>query len=129
MTYTVKKEDVGKRLDAYLAEMADISRSAAAKLIESGSVTVLGKTVEKKHQVKENDLIELVIPEAEEYEAQPEDIPLNVVYEDSDIIVITSRRAWWSILRREITRVHSSTLCSTIARTRFRALAELCALV
>lgn len=88
MTYTVKSEDKGKRLDAYVAEAAELSRSAAAKLIESGDVTVNGKKSEKKYPVKENDEIAVVIPEAEEYEAQPENIPLNVVYEDADIIVI-----------------------------------------
>ena len=88
MTYTVKKEDAGKRLDSYLSEIADLSRSAAAKLIESGAATVGGRTVEKKYSVKENDVIDLTLPEAEEYEALPENIPLNVVYEDSDIIVI-----------------------------------------
>lgn len=88
MKYTVKAEDAGKRLDAYLAEFADMSRSAAAKLIESGAVTVAGKPSEKKYTVKEKDEIDVVIPEAEEYEAQPEDIPLDVIYEDADIIVI-----------------------------------------
>ena len=88
MTYTVKSDDKGKRLDAYVAEAAELSRSAAAKLIESGDVTVNGKKSEKKYPVKENDEIAVVIPEAEEYEAQPENIPLDVVYEDSDIIVI-----------------------------------------
>ena len=88
MKYTVKAEDSGKRLDAYLAEFADMSRSAAAKLIESGAVTVCGKPSEKKHLVKDGDEINVVTPEVEEYEALPENIPLDVVYEDSDIIVI-----------------------------------------
>lgn len=88
MTYTVSDLDAGKRLDAYLAEVADMSRSAAAKLIESGEVTVGGKKTEKKHQLKAGDEIEVVVPEAEEYEALPENIPLSVVYEDADIIVI-----------------------------------------
>ena len=88
MTYTAQPNDAGKRLDAYLAEYADVSRSAAAKLIEAGAVTVGGKTTEKKYQVKAGDEIDVVLPEAEEYEAVAEDIPLNVVYEDSDIIVI-----------------------------------------
>ena len=88
MTYTVSATDAGKRLDAYLAEVADTSRSAAAKLIESGDVTVGGRTVEKKYQVKDGDEIEVSLPEAEEYEALPENIPLSVVYEDGDIIVI-----------------------------------------
>ena len=88
MIYTVKSEDAGKRLDAYLAEVADMSRSAAAKLIESGAVTVAGKQSEKKYQVKPLDEVDVILPEVEEYEAEPEDIPLNVIYEDSDIIVI-----------------------------------------
>ena len=88
MTYTASTADAGKRLDAYLAEVADMSRSAAAKLIESGDVTVGGRNIEKKYQLKAGDEIEVTLPEAEEYEAVPEDIPLNVVYEDSDIIVI-----------------------------------------
>ena len=88
MIYTVSAKDSGKRLDVFLAEVADLSRSAAVKLIESGSVTVGGQTSEKKYQVKENDEIDVTMPEAEEYTAEPENIPLNVVYEDSDIIVI-----------------------------------------
>ena len=88
MRYTVDSKDSGKRLDAYLAEASDLSRSAAAKLIESGDVTVNGKCSEKKYQVKADDEIEVIIPHAEEYEAEPENIPLDVVYEDSDIIVI-----------------------------------------
>ena len=88
MTYTVNSADAGKRLDAYLAEVADMSRSAAAKLIESGSVTVGGKNTEKKYQIKDGDEIDVILPEAEEYEALPENIPLCIVYEDADIIVI-----------------------------------------
>ena len=88
MKYMVEAQDAGKRLDAYLAENTDLSRSAAAKLIESGAVTVNGKKTEKKYLIKEGDEAEVVLPEVEEYEALPENIPLNVVYEDSDIIVI-----------------------------------------
>ena len=88
MMYKVEAQDAGKRLDAYLAEKTDLSRSAAAKLIESGAVTVNGKKTEKKYQVKANDDVEITLPEVEEYEAQPEDIPLDIIYEDSDIIVI-----------------------------------------
>ena len=88
MIFTVGKEDAGKRLDAFLAEKTELSRSAAARLAESGAVTVCGIKREKKHPLKEGDVIELEIPEAEEYEATPENIPLDVVYEDNDIIVI-----------------------------------------
>lgn len=88
MIYTASASDKGKRLDAYLAEVAELSRSAAAKLIESGDVTVGGKKEEKKYQLKDGDEIEVIIPEAEEYEVCAEQIPIDVVYEDSDIIVI-----------------------------------------
>ena len=88
MKYTVEAQDAGKRLDAYLAENTDLSRSAAAKLIESGAVTVNGKKTEKKYLIKEGDEAEVILPEVEEYEAVPENIPLNVIFEDSDIIVI-----------------------------------------
>ena len=88
MIFTVGKEDTGKRLDAFLAEKTELSRSAAARLAESGAVTVCGIKREKKHPLKEGDVIELEIPEAEEYEATPENIPLDAVYEDNDIIVI-----------------------------------------
>ena len=88
MTLTVNKEDSGKRLDAFIAENTELSRSAAAKLIESGAILIKGKKSEKKYQVKEGDEVDLTIPEVEEYEAEPENIPLDVVYEDNDIIVI-----------------------------------------
>ena len=88
MTLTVTNESAGARLDAYLAESTELSRSAAARLIESGAVTVNGKKSEKKYSVKPGDVVDVEIPEAEEYEAVAENIPLSVVYEDSDIIVI-----------------------------------------
>ncbi len=88
MIYTVSESDAGTRLDSYISAAAGISRSAAAKLIEDGYVGVLGKSVTKKYAVKAKDEIELTVPECEECEALPEDIPLDVIYEDDYIIVI-----------------------------------------
>lgn len=88
MIYTAGEADKGKRLDAFLSEVADISRSAAAKLIEDGLCTVVGKAQPKKYSVKVGDEIDFTPPEIKEAEALPENIPLEVVYEDSDIIVI-----------------------------------------
>ena len=88
MIYTAGEADKGKRLDAFLSEVADISRSAAAKLIEAGLCTVGGKAQPKKYSVKVGDEIDFTPPEIKEAEALPENIPLEVVYEDSDIIVI-----------------------------------------
>ena len=88
MTHRVSKNEAEMRLDAYIAAVSDLSRSAAARLIESGSVTVNGRLAEKKRAIAEGDVVEIILPEPEECEAQPEDIPLDVVYEDDDIIVI-----------------------------------------
>lgn len=88
MIYTVTDADKGKRLDAFLAEVADISRSAAAKLIDEGLAVVNGKSEPKKYAVKQNDVIDFTPPEIKEAEALPENIPLNVIYEDDYIIVI-----------------------------------------
>ena len=88
MKYTVTKKDLGVRLDVFVSENAELSRSAAAKLIECGSVTVFGKPSQKKYEVKVDDEVEVILPEPEISEALPEEIPLDIVYEDGDIIVI-----------------------------------------
>ena len=84
----MKEKDAGMRLDVFVSENTELSRSAAAKLIECGSITVLGKEATKKYEIKCGDEIEVTLPEPELSEALPENIPLNIVYEDGDIIVI-----------------------------------------
>ena len=86
--YTALANDRGKRLDILLSECFDISRSLAAKHIDSMAVTVNGAPSQKKYQVKEGDVISLVLPELTECSASAEQIPLDIVYEDSDIIVV-----------------------------------------
>jgi len=86
MTHTV--ENGGKRLDAYIAEVFDMSRSASARLCEDGLVKVNGSAAQKKYSVCAGDLIDLTLPEPEPLDAIPEDIPLDIVYEDDYIIVI-----------------------------------------
>ena len=88
MIYTVSSDTAGQRLDAYAAAVCNISRSAAARLAESGLITVNGRTVPKKYIVSEGEEIEITMPEPCEADAVPEDIPLDIVYEDCDIIVI-----------------------------------------
>lgn len=88
MIYSPGEENAGKRLDIYLAEASGMSRSAAAQLIESGNVTVDGKLREKRYKLSALDSVSVDVPEATDYEATPENIPLDVVYEDRDIIVI-----------------------------------------
>ena len=86
MELTVKNG--GMRLDSFLVQSTELSRSAAARLCEEGAVTVNGKAQNKKYAVCEGDRIEIEIPEAVPTEAKPENIPLDIVYEDKDIIVI-----------------------------------------
>ena len=88
MKYLVTEKDRGKRLDVFISENTELSRSAAAKLIEGGNVTVLNKLTPKKYEVQIGDAVEILIPEPETSEALPENIPLDILYEDGDILVI-----------------------------------------
>ncbi len=81
--------EFGGRLDAFVsASEPSVSRSAAARLCEEGSITVNGKPVKKNYVLKQGDRVELTLPEPVPDRAQPQNIPLDIVYEDSDIIVI-----------------------------------------
>ncbi len=77
------------RLDSYISSVTELSRSAAVRAIEDGRVLVNGEVVlEKKHTLLGGEIIELTEDAPREYEAEAEDIPLDVVFEDEDIIVI-----------------------------------------
>ncbi len=85
---TVDEQTAGKRLDVVVAELADVTRSAAARLIEEGSVTVSGVRSSKNAKLRVGETIEICLPEPEMSEAIPQEIPLDVVYEDGDVIVV-----------------------------------------
>lgn len=85
----VPPEGDGARIDKLISESDHgISRSAAAKIIEEGGVTVNFKPVSKNYKCKENDKIVIQIPEAKPLEAAPQNIPLDIVYEDNDLLVV-----------------------------------------
>ncbi len=88
LTLKVDAADAGTRIDKYLSERADLTRSAAVRLLEEGDVLVDGASVSKNYKVKVGDEVAVTYPEPEPDTALPEDIPLDVVYEDDDIIVI-----------------------------------------
>ena len=86
MTFTA--DTPGERLDAVLARVADMSRSAAQKLIEQGNVLKNGKKPKKNDRLEPGDTIEVEIPEPVAVDIQPTEIPLEIVYEDDDVLVI-----------------------------------------
>lgn len=87
--YTVSAEENDLRLDAVLAKLEpSVTRSYAQKLIEAGAVRVGGKIPAKSLRVREGDEISLTLPEAAPCEVQPENIPLDIVYEDEALLVV-----------------------------------------
>ena len=86
--FTVEN-DAGLRIDKYLSEqISDRSRSFISTLIKDGNVLVNDKVVSKSYVLKDNDIVKASVPEAVEYIAEAEDIPLDIIYEDSDLIVV-----------------------------------------
>jgi len=89
LTLQPNNEDAGKRIDAWLAaEVEELTRSAAARLLEEGQVTCGGKPLAKNYKLTGRETIEVALPEVEETDLVPQNIPLDVVYEDADVIVV-----------------------------------------
>lgn len=85
----IAEDNIGTRLDQYLAgQLSELSRARIQSLIKAGDVLVNGKCSKAKTPVEFGMRIEVNIPEPEPAEALPQDIPLSVLYEDSDVIVI-----------------------------------------
>lgn len=89
MNIKINEDNVGKRIDSFIPLVQkEISRSMVQKLIEQKSIKVNGKDTKHSYKLKLNDEIEITIPQAKEIDLKAQDIPLNVIYEDNDIIVI-----------------------------------------
>lgn len=87
--YVVEENKCDERLDKFLSEkMSDMSRSYIQKNIKDGKVSVNGKTVKSGYKLNVGDEVILIIEPLEELTIEPENIPLDIIYEDSDIIVI-----------------------------------------
>ena len=84
----VSPEAKGLRLDSFLADMEGITRSVAAKLCESGRVESAGKKLPKNYKLRGSETVTVSYPPVESGETIPQDIPIDVIYEDNDIIVI-----------------------------------------
>jgi len=86
---TLTADRPGERADALLARLVpDLTRSAAQKLLERGAVTLNGGLARKNDRPAPGDVLEVVLPDPEPIDLVPQDIPLDVVYEDGDVIVV-----------------------------------------
>ena len=88
-SFTVSEENSGVRLDKYLVEALDgFTRSAVQKLIDGGGAEVNGLALSKNYKLRGGDKITVTVPDAKPLEVLPENIPLDIVYEDSDLLVV-----------------------------------------
>lgn len=89
MSFIVDIESAGKRIDVYLSEMIEnMSRSQIQKIIGEGNVTVNEKIVKSNYKLKEEDEIVLNLPEPVLLKVEPENIPIEILYEDDDLVVV-----------------------------------------
>lgn len=87
---TVPAEDAGTRLDAWLAAQpdAEMTRSAVQQLAEQGKIIRNGKAAKKNEKIQTGDVITVEIPEPQMLDVLPQDIPLSIVYEDAELLVV-----------------------------------------
>ena len=111
LCFEVGDDSIGERIDRYLTEFADVSRSLAVKLIESGEATVCGKAVNKNYKLRRGDKVEVSFPEPTSDEAVAENIPLDVVYEDKDIVVVNKPKG---MIVHPATGIYTGTLVNAL---------------
>lgn len=89
MIIFVDENDENKRLDSFLSEITpDVSRSKIQSLIKNGGVKLNDEAKKPSYQIKENDKIEFELPQDEEIKIEPQNIPLEIVYEDENMLVV-----------------------------------------
>lgn len=87
--FFINSENQGERIDKFLSsKLNDISRSYIHKLIENSNIMVNQNSVNKKYKLSENDMINVKIPKPQELEVVAENIPLDIVYEDNDLLIV-----------------------------------------
>lgn len=88
-TFGAEREDVSCRIDVFVADnIEELSRSGVQRLIEEGHVRLNGAAVKANYKLREKDIIDVEIPEAKTVEILPENIPLDILYEDKDVIIV-----------------------------------------
>lgn len=91
-TVTAEAEDAGTRADVFLASKLGVSRSNMQKLLEDGRVKRGEKIIKANYKVRAGEMFVVDIPEPEPIEAVPENIPLDIIYEDDDVVVLNKAR-------------------------------------
>jgi 23S rRNA pseudouridine1911/1915/1917 synthase len=113
LTFLVAGEDAGKRLDAYLAARINgWSRARIQRLIEDGDVLVGGLTIKSSYKLRAGDEIEVELTPAASTEFTPENIPLEVVYEDDDLVVVNKQAG---LVVHPAAGISSGTLANALA--------------
>ena len=110
-SFCVEQNDVGERIDRFISNATGQTRSFVAKLIESGCVTLRGRVVEKNYKLRAGDVVDVEFPEPVSDEAVAENIPLDVVYEDKDIIVINKPKG---MIVHPATGIYTGTLVNAL---------------
>lgn len=86
---TVQSEYQGIRIDKFIAaNLENMSRSSIQKIIENGGISVNSRIISKNYKCSESDVIEIIIPDAQPLEAEAENIPIDIVFEDDDLLVV-----------------------------------------
>ncbi len=89
----IDENNVGIRIDKYLTDNTEYTRSKIKKMIENGNVLVNSKQIKSSYILKENDNIDIE-EYSEEVDIVPENIPLDIYYEDDDLIVVNNQVVW-----------------------------------
>ena len=88
MILEITENQAGERIDRFLADSQDLTRSFLQKILKEGEVIVNGKSVKANYKLRKGDRVEFEIPEAVEPDIVAEDIPLSILYEDADVLVV-----------------------------------------
>ena len=110
LEFVAAPQDAGQRMDRWLSGCCgELSRSALQALMEQGTVLRNGQPVNKKDKVMAGDTVLVTLPDPQPIEAQPQDIPLDIVFEDDHLLVVNKPKGWWCIRPPAIRTVPWST--------------------
>ena len=87
----ILSEEAGSRIDKFLSERLELTRTRIQQLIKDENILVNGKKTKPAYKIEENDMVKVVIPELETVEIKPENIDIEIIYEDNDLAVINKR--------------------------------------